>query len=264
MALVDCLRAAGVQYNGVVGYSIGELACAYAEECLTFEQTLLIAYQRAILIHEAKLPAGAMATISLTWEQAQKRVPTGVTVACHNYEKNVTISGPLATVRNFVEELTKEKIQACILNTNEIAYHSQYMISLASQLKKRIEQIITSPKQRSAKWLSTSFARQRWTSEMAKYASAEYFVNNLCSHVLLRETMQQIPVNAIIVEIGPQCVMEAIVRATLPQTCYYPLMVQRQQTEQQLVNFWTQLGNLYIQGVQVQVKHDPNDLFIII
>ncbi len=253
LALVDCLTAAGVQPTGILGYSIGELACAYADQCLTFEQTLLIAYQRAQLIHEARLPSGAMATLSLTWEQAQKRCPAGVSLACHNFDNNVTVSGPLAAVRKLVEELAKEKIHATILNTHEIAYHSQYMTSLAGQLKKRLEKIITSPKARSAKWLSTSFGQQRWTSELAKHASAEYFVNNLCSHVLLRETMSQIPVNAIVVEIGPQSVMEAIVSANLAKGIYFPLMVQRQeQTEQQLINFWTQLGNLYVRGVEVQ------------
>jgi len=250
MALVDCLRAVGAQQSGMLGYSAGELACAYADECLTFEQTLLTAYQRAKLIQDSRFPSGAMATVSLTWEQAQKRCPATITLACHNYENNVTVSGPLDAIRTFVQELARENIQAKILNTNEIAYHSQYMTSIASQLKKRLEQIITSPKQRSAMWLSTSFGQQRWSSEMAKYASAEYFVNNLCNHVLLRETMSQIPTNAIVVEIGPQSVMDMIVKNNMQKSVYCPLMTQRQ--EQQLINFWTQLGNIYLQGVQVQ------------
>jgi len=263
VALIDCLRAAGIHHQGLIGYSIGELACAYADSCLTFEQTILTAYQRAKCIEEARMPSGAMAAVSLTWEQAQKRCPAGVTLACHNYESNVTVSGPLKTVEKFVADLCKEKIAAKILNTNETAYHSQYMTSIASQLKKRLEVIIGEPKVRSGKWFSTSIAQPRWNSEIAKLASPEYFVNNVCNHVLLKEAMQVVPVNAIVIEIGPQSVMQLIVKNLLPTSCYVPLLkkcevVGEQTKMHSLTSFWCQLGSLYVQGVQMC----PMDLFM--
>jgi thioesterase domain-containing protein len=124
------------------------------------------------------------------------------------------------------------------------------MTSIASQLKKNIESIVATPKVRSAKWFSTSFAQPRWNSELAKYASAEYFVNNVCNHVLLKETMKHVPHNAIVIEMGPQSVMEMIVKNLLPMSFYVPLIQSGEQKEQ-LVQFWTQLGKLYINGVNV-------------
>lgn len=250
MALVDCLKSAGVQMSGLIGYSIGELACAYADEALSFEQTIQAAYQIAKTIDQSQMPVGAMATIALTWEQAQKRCPVGVTLACQNYENNVTVSGPVKIIRQFVQDLIKENIAAKIENTNEIAYHSQYMTSIASQLKKNIESIVAQPKIRSNKWFSTSFAQSRWNSEKAKYASAEYFVNMVCSHVLLKETLKNVPHNAIVIELGPQSVMQMIVKNTLPMSVYIPLIQSGEQKEQ-LVQFWTQLGNMYINGVNM-------------
>jgi acyl transferase domain-containing protein/thioesterase domain-containing protein len=249
VALIDCLRTAGVECNGMIGYSNGELVCAYADESLSFEQTILSAYQIAKTIEESRMPAGAMATVSLTWEQAQKRCPVGVTLACHNAETSVTVTGPIKTVRLFVQELIKENISAKLLNTNEVAYHSQYMTSIASQLKKRLEQIIPQPKIRSNKWLSTSCAQPRWNSELAKYASAEYFVNNVCSHVLLKETLKNVPHNAIFIEIGQQSTMQFFIKNVLPMS-YGVSLIQSEQKDQ-LVNFWTQLGNLYIHGVDM-------------
>lgn len=61
---MDMLRAIGVQdVAGVVGHSVGELGCAYADGSLTAEQTVLCAYWRGRAVQEASLPAGAMAAV---------------------------------------------------------------------------------------------------------------------------------------------------------------------------------------------------------
>lgn len=44
-------------------------------------------------------------------------------------------------------------------------------------------QVIPNPKERSSKWISTSLEEKDWGSDLAKYASAEYFTNNLLSTV---------------------------------------------------------------------------------
>jgi len=58
IALVDCLKAMGIEPDGIVGHSVGELGCAYADGCFTAEETLLAAYFRGKCIQEANLPAG--------------------------------------------------------------------------------------------------------------------------------------------------------------------------------------------------------------
>ena len=91
IALVDCLRAAGIEADGLIGHSIGELACGYADNSLTAEETILIAYFRGKHVDDAHLPAGQMATIGLTWEQAQQKCPSGVVPAFHNHDENVSL-----------------------------------------------------------------------------------------------------------------------------------------------------------------------------
>jgi len=46
IALTDLLKAMGVQPDGIIGHSTGEMACAYADGCLTLEQTMKLAYWR--------------------------------------------------------------------------------------------------------------------------------------------------------------------------------------------------------------------------
>lgn len=73
VALTDVLTHLGISPNGIVGHSVGELGCAYADGCFTPEQTVLAAYWRGRSILESDLKKGMMAAIGLTWEQTKVR-----------------------------------------------------------------------------------------------------------------------------------------------------------------------------------------------
>ncbi|KAL1458881.1 hypothetical protein MTO96_043396, partial [Rhipicephalus appendiculatus] len=63
VALVDLLHAVGLRPDGIIGHSIGEIGCAYADGCLTAEQTVLCAYWRGRCVEREILPKGAMAAV---------------------------------------------------------------------------------------------------------------------------------------------------------------------------------------------------------
>ena len=51
IGLVDMLKAEyGIEPAGMLGHSAGEIACGYADGCLTREQTVLIAYHRGAFL----------------------------------------------------------------------------------------------------------------------------------------------------------------------------------------------------------------------
>lgn len=60
---MDLLTSLDIKPDGIVGHSVGELGCAYADGSLTAEETVLAAYWRGRCISEAKLPAGKMAAV---------------------------------------------------------------------------------------------------------------------------------------------------------------------------------------------------------
>ena len=52
VGLVDMLKEEyGIEPAGMLGHSAGEIACGYADGCLTREQTVLIAYHRGASCH---------------------------------------------------------------------------------------------------------------------------------------------------------------------------------------------------------------------
>ena len=65
VALVDVLTAMGIKPDGILGHSVGELGCAYADGCLTAKETVLAAYWRGQCVKEAKLPPGGMAAVGM-------------------------------------------------------------------------------------------------------------------------------------------------------------------------------------------------------
>ena len=71
IGLTDVLTQLGISPNGMVGHSVGELGCAYADGCLTVEQTILAAYWRGRSIVDANLKKGAMAAVGLTLEETE-------------------------------------------------------------------------------------------------------------------------------------------------------------------------------------------------
>ncbi|NXO39594.1 FAS synthase, partial [Locustella ochotensis] len=240
----------GLQPDGILGHSVGELACGYADNSLSHEEAILAAYWRGRCVKEAKLPPGGMAAVGLTWEECKQRCPPNVVPACHNSEDTVTVSGPLDSVNEFVAKLKKDGVFAKEVRSAGVAFHSYYMASIAPALLNALKKVIPHPKPRSARWISTSIPESQWQGDLARNSSAEYHVNNLVNPVLFHEGLKHIPENAVVVEIAPHALLQAILRRTLKPTCtILPLM--KKEHKNNLEFFLTQIGKIHLTGINV-------------
>lgn len=55
----------GIAPDGIIGHSVGELGCAYADGCFTAEQMMLAAYSRGKASLDAELIPGMMAAVGM-------------------------------------------------------------------------------------------------------------------------------------------------------------------------------------------------------
>lgn len=69
---MDVLRELGIVPDHMIGHSVGELGCAYADGCFTAEQMIMAAYYRGLASLEAKLIQGAMAAIGMYPKRDEK------------------------------------------------------------------------------------------------------------------------------------------------------------------------------------------------
>ncbi|EFN63413.1 Fatty acid synthase, partial [Camponotus floridanus] len=101
------------------------------------------------------------------------------------------------------------------------------------------------PKQRSARWISSSIPEAAWGSPLAQLSSSAYHVNNLLSPVLFQEAIAHIPDNAITLEIAPYCLLQAILRRSLPPTVTN-IGLHKRDHSNNLAFLLSSIGKLYV------------------
>ncbi|CAH0395932.1 unnamed protein product [Bemisia tabaci] len=253
LGFVEILRALKLEPEGIVGHSVGELGCAYADNCLTLEQTILAAHARGRASLESTLIKGMMAAVGLSYEDITGQLPKSIDVACRNSDSSCTISGPAADVEKFVSELTSQKVFARSVNVANIAYHSRYIQPAAPILLKYLKEVIPENTARSSKWISSSIPKEDWASDLATYSSPEYHTNNLLSPVLFEDAIKSIPSNAVLIEIAPHGLLQAILKRAMPgQVTNVPLT---HRSSPDGVKFLLEaIGQLYLLGCEPNVS----------
>ncbi|CAB3260160.1 unnamed protein product [Arctia plantaginis] len=253
VALVDVLRALEIRPDGIVGHSVGEIGCAYADETLTAEQAVLAAYWRGRSIVDAKLSPGAMAAVGLSWEECEARCPPDVVPACHNAADSVTVSGPVPSVEKFVAELSSQGVFARSVNSSGVAFHSKYIATAAPLLRKSLERVIPDPKPRSERWISSSLPKDKWNSDIAKLSDANYHVNNLLSPVRFADALREVPARAVVVEVAPHALLQAVLKRALPAPGAAHVALVRRDAADALVHLLSGVGRLHAAGAQPAV-----------
>lgn len=77
---------------------------------------------------------------------------------------------------------------------------------------------------------------------MTKYCSAEYLTNNLLKPVLFEEASKCIPENAIIIEIAPHGLLQAILKRAHPNTCTNVSLTRKSDGKSNLNNLLGAIG----------------------
>eukprot|EP00102_Acyrthosiphon_pisum_P016442 XP_008187406.1 PREDICTED: fatty acid synthase-like [Acyrthosiphon pisum] len=254
IGLVEVLRALDITPDGIIGHSVGELGCAYADGCFTAEEMILAAYARGQATLETDVIPGMMAAIGLGYDQIKDKLPHDIDVACRNSATSCTISGPVESINEFVSKLKSEGVFAKSVNVAGIAFHSRYIQSAGPTLLNYLKDVIKVPKKRSCKWLSSSLPETEWESDLAKYSSPEYHTNNLLSSVLFEDVLKHIPSDAIVIEIAPHGLLQAILREALPETVTNIPLTKRMFGDS--IRFLlTAIGKMYTNGVNPKIKY---------
>ena len=98
------------------------------------------------------------------------------------------------------------------------------------------------PKPRTQRWISTSIPEDKWGSDLSRHCSAEYLVNNLTSPVLFQEGLGHIPATAVVIEIGPHALLQAILKRSLDAKTFHCGLMLRNNSEKNVQFFLETLG----------------------
>jgi len=154
-------------------------------------------------------------------------------------------------MKEMIKTLEENSVFVRTLESSEIPYHSQYMAPAAKKATEVLKQKIINPKLRSKKWLSTALLSEP-TEEALKYASAEYFVYNLMNPVCFYERLQQLPSNAIVLELSPHPIFVRSVTETLENSTFISLL-KKDSNHTNLDLFLSGLAKLYELGINLSI-----------
>ncbi len=150
--------------------------------------------------------------------------------------------------------MVEKKIFVRELDSSQIPFHSHYLDSCGPKMTDILKKVIQNPKERSDKWISTSVLDSKSSENIGKYASAEYFVNNLLNPVYFYHKLKTLPKDAIVIEIGPHALFASTIKKTLETASYVPL-IKRNQNETNLEHFLLSIGKLYQLGVNPSIEN---------
>ncbi|CAG2106246.1 unnamed protein product [Medioppia subpectinata] len=254
IAMFEVMKALDITPDGIIGHSFGETACAYADGCLSTRDAMIAAYFRGTITeNDNKIPKGLMAVVGLSRDEALKWCPNGVFIACNNAKNSVVVSGLINEMKALIHTLTKKGVFVRQLESCEIPYHSQYLITSAKPITEAIKKYTQNPKLRSRKWVSTSLMATDPSDEALKYASAEYFVYNLLNPVHFYDRLKDLPSDAIVLELGPHSVFGKIVTETL-DNCTYVSLIKKDSNDTNLDTLLTGLATLYESGINISIE----------
>ncbi|KAI0178953.1 putative polyketide synthase [Hypoxylon sp. FL1284] len=256
VALVDAFKAVGIEPSAVVGHSSGEIAGAYASGALSAQEAIVAAFQRGAVARE-QTRAGTMAAIGMSWKEVDEFLVAGVTVACENSPRSVTISGDAAKVEEVVAAISTAKpdVLARLLKVDK-AYHSYHMAEIGGIYLDRVGTTLAG-KAPTKPFFSSVKGRILGKNDVL---SAQYWQQNLESPVLFKDAVSLIlkhPVseNAVFLEIGPHSALAGPLRQILSeysnQSPYIASMLRGQDCTE---SFLSALGKLYTMNAPIDFK----------
>jgi len=92
----------------MISHSGSELGCAYADGCLTIEQTILSAYFIGLVCAKEKEIRSSMAVVSIDYNYLKNICPTDIQIVCRNSKNSSVVSGPTECIQEFIKKLQVE------------------------------------------------------------------------------------------------------------------------------------------------------------
>uniref|UniRef100_A0A914DRX0 Malonyl-CoA:ACP transacylase (MAT) domain-containing protein n=1 Tax=Acrobeloides nanus TaxID=290746 RepID=A0A914DRX0_9BILA len=243
IVMTELLKKMNIHPDGFIGFSLSEICCGYADDGLTKEQTMKLAYYRgyAMKKNSEKIKGGS-AMVFTSWEKIKERCLPGVHLCIHGGTDCTGIAGDLENIKKMVEQFQKENIIARVVDTDR-APHSPQMHAIYDELLAYNKTVITEPKQRSTKWATS-------VDSADSKCSPEFFTDSACNPVYFYEALRKIPENSLVIEVGPWAQMESMLRPELPKNCDYVGLVKRRKPE--ILAFLEAIGMLYTHGYNVK------------
>jgi acyl transferase domain-containing protein/NAD(P)-dependent dehydrogenase (short-subunit alcohol dehydrogenase family)/phospholipid N-methyltransferase len=200
IALVDVLRAAGIEFAAVVGHSSGEIGAAYAAGYLNATDAIRVAYYRGVHSHLAQGPGGKrgkMMAVGMSLTQATafcNDFSGALAVAASNSQTSCTLAGNAEAIDDAYARLQENGTFARVLQV-DTAYHSHHMKPCATPYLESMKQcgVKVQRGRKECRWYSSvwgSNGRSRSFNQAdGLLLEGPYWVDNMTQAVLFSQAL---------------------------------------------------------------------------
>ena len=133
LAALDMLKRCGIEAEMALGHSLGEITALYWAGACEQDALLRIVRERGRLMAQLATVPGAMASVSLGYEEVERRLNGDLlNIASYNSPTQTVVSGEAASVNRFAARLSTEGIRVTTLPVSH-AFHSPLMAAMATE-----------------------------------------------------------------------------------------------------------------------------------
>jgi [acyl-carrier-protein] S-malonyltransferase len=211
LAVLAAVRARGIEFDYVVGHSVGEFAALAAAEAMSIEEAIALVRERGIAMAEAaaRHPGSMAAILGLEDEQVETlcRKILGVWPANYNCPGQIVVSGENHAVDECIERAQEEGARRAVKLKVSGAFHSPLVARAADRLRPAIDKVkFQDPV---APFMSTVTARVESAQRMAPL-----LVDQLTAPVRFTQAANQLVRDGVrtFVEVGPGNVLSGLVK----------------------------------------------------
>jgi [acyl-carrier-protein] S-malonyltransferase len=211
LAVLAAVRARGIEFDYVVGHSVGEFAALAAAEAMSIEEAIALVRERGIAMAEAaaKHPGSMAAILGLEDEQVETlcRKILGVWPANYNCPGQIVVSGENHAVDECIERAQEEGARRAVKLKVSGAFHSPLVARAADRLRPAIDKVkFQDPVQ---PFMSTVTARVESAQRMAPL-----LVDQLTAPVRFTQAANHLVRDGVrtFVEVGPGNVLSGLVK----------------------------------------------------
>ncbi|MEH0971307.1 SDR family NAD(P)-dependent oxidoreductase [Micromonospora sp. CPCC 205546] len=249
-ALAQLLISFGVRPAALLGHSIGEIVAATVAGVFTLPDALTLVARRGQLMQG--LPPGGMLSLSLGADAVREMLPSELDIAASNSPSSCVVSGELAAVEQFAQELADIGITASLLRTSH-AFHSRMMAPICDELAALVESF---PRQAPRLRYLSNVTGDWITEEQA--TSAAYWATHVRQEVRLESCLARLDDldDAVHLQVGPGQSMSVFARQYAASrgrstTALTTMALPNDTTATDATVLATTLGRLWVAGAEL-------------
>ncbi|KAI1300209.1 Fatty acid synthase [Halotydeus destructor] len=256
IAILDVLRHIGLEADGLIGVSLGEFACGYADGAISAREALLTAHYHVKILAKKYRGQHDFYIIPMTKKQMEKRTPSGIHVAFDGGNL-VAITGLKAAMEDFVGTLRSEGIPAQSVTVDGVGFHSPLIADCRSEALAATAKVLPETRKRSPKWSSTTIEQRTGAAGSSRVLDAQYYVDNVYNQICVPQAIPSIPENAILLEVGAGAFLIPLIEKEVNENVLLVPLLKHNNIPNNLDVFLSALAQVHLNGHQVDIEKLP-------